>query len=69
MQGFKPSLAELEEARTVIRTAVIDTFRRVLRDCIDERANRSHEEAFSLLSQVSESQAWRRIFVGSNLSS
>ncbi|KAL8932104.1 MAG: hypothetical protein Q9211_006529 [Gyalolechia sp. 1 TL-2023] len=54
MQGIKPTQIELEEARAVIRTAVIDTFRRVLSDCIHKRASDSHGEAFDLLSQVSE---------------
>ncbi|KAI4174176.1 MAG: hypothetical protein LQ343_002511 [Gyalolechia ehrenbergii] len=54
MQGSKPTPIELEEARAVIRTAVIDTFRRVLSDCIDKRASDTRGEAFDLLSQVSQ---------------
>lgn len=53
MQGIKPTPVELEEARTVIRTAVIDSFRRVLSECIDKRGRDSHGEAFDLLSQYS----------------
>lgn len=54
MQGIRPTPVELEEARKVIRTGLIDTFRRVVGDYIEKQAGENSGEAFDLLSQVSE---------------
>ncbi|KAL8709060.1 MAG: hypothetical protein Q9225_007504 [Loekoesia sp. 1 TL-2023] len=51
MQGIKPTPVELEEARKVIRTDLIDTFRRVSGDYIEKRAAKNTGEALKLFSQ------------------
>lgn len=53
MQGIKPTEVELEEARHVIRTGLIDMFGRVLLDCEAFNFRLEFEEALDLLSQVS----------------
>ncbi|KAL8935299.1 MAG: hypothetical protein Q9216_005498 [Gyalolechia sp. 2 TL-2023] len=53
MQGIIPTPIELEEARTVIRAAVIDTFRRALSEYFDQCASDNPIEGLSILSRVS----------------
>ncbi|KAL8834226.1 MAG: hypothetical protein Q9170_003857 [Blastenia crenularia] len=53
MQGIVPTEVELEEALKVIRIGLMDTFRRILNDHIEQRAVQNPGEAFDLVSQYS----------------
>ena len=56
MQGIHPTQVELEEARNVICTAILETFRNVLCECFESQVQVNPSEASDFLYEVGENE-------------